>query len=786
MFKLFQAELKKIWTSKKVILSIALLLAVNFCLLLIFNSLYLDEVSPSEYKKLGASLSGLSEQQKGEFIEGEIERYNAYNLINNILTGEALSGQLNETLRQNNKEIFDSYLAEFSVFEGDVRKQYRFYTDIGEEFNEVSRYQVFLDELEEAAQRLSSISIFQNQESGFDIATIEKTAAAYENLRDIEIEYFPEAGLEKAINFRATDWVLIGMVFFLSTAALTIEKEKGLLALVASTPRGRFLTAVAKLFAITFSLLPVVLLFYLFNLVYCSVAYGLFDLSRSVQSVPFLMHTTLEVTVAEYLALFFAAKWLALSVIGFVALTITLIFRTNWAGYLGIVVFLAINFLQRLLFRATGDFGAIKYANCISLLDTNELLGQYFCINIGDIPYTRFFVEFVFMVLFSLVVVLMFVLTYSFGRRFVLNTKKTGRSFNLFSKRMSVITKSVFRVENYKLLISNKALFILILYTAVQIYFGVSNVSYIHPFELRYKDYMLNIEGRYDDEAYEYMLERWATFEPLAELERQVSTGEISNEQFSLFLAGYSDLLEDRNIFRQVSQNNVNYVLNNNGAYLLYDTGYQKLFDLDEQNDIGQTLFAMVVLILCMSDVIAKEKASGLQKLIKTTPLGRQHTAKSKLRLCVLVGGFVGLMSYVPSFISVARDYGLSGFFYPAKSLQYFSEVPIVFGIYSMFLFMLILRTVCCIGVAFIISAISAKTAKITTTLAISSLVFCVMPLMSMILVEELKLVSVYPVFHLVGYIATNPLFAWLGVGVLAVVAVYGFVSAEFIKEEYT
>lgn len=57
--------------------------------------------------------------------------------------------------------------------------------------------------------RLSGLSIFQNEQSDFERESILRTAAVYENLQGISIDYSPQKGLYTAISYAFTDLFLL-------------------------------------------------------------------------------------------------------------------------------------------------------------------------------------------------------------------------------------------------------------------------------------------------------------------------------------------------------------------------------------------------------------------------------------------------------------------------------------------------------------------------------------------------------------------------------------------------
>ena len=225
----------------------------------------------------------------------------------------------------------------------------------------MAAYPEFLDGVQARAAQLAGISIFQNDETGYDMENIELTASVYAGLGDTPIDYYPQKGLYTAISYAFTDLILLAGMLLLALLLVRQERDSGLLGLVRSLPGGRLKTALAKLAAFGASLLAVLALLYGVNLVYCGASFGLGPLGRTIQSVPALMRCTMQITVGQYLFRFLLAKWAGAFVMGL------------WVMLAAPLAMYGI----RAAIPATARLNVVKYANLASLLQTNELLGNY-------------------------------------------------------------------------------------------------------------------------------------------------------------------------------------------------------------------------------------------------------------------------------------------------------------------------------------------------------------------------------------------------------------------------
>ena len=118
-------------------------------------------------------------------------------------------------------------------------------------------------------------------------------------------------------------------------------------------------------------------LLYGVNLAYCGASFGLGTLTRTIQSVPALMRCTMQITVGQYLLRYLLAKWAGANVMGLRVKLTALTARRAAAGWIGALALPLAMYGVRAAIPATSHLNVIKYANLVSLLQTNELLGNY-------------------------------------------------------------------------------------------------------------------------------------------------------------------------------------------------------------------------------------------------------------------------------------------------------------------------------------------------------------------------------------------------------------------------
>lgn len=374
----------------------------------------------------------------------------------------------------------------------------------------MAAYTDFLDGVQTKATQLAGISIFQNDKTGYDLKNIEATAKVYAGLTATEIDYYPQKGLYTAISYAFTDLILLASMLLLALILVRQERDSGLLSLVRSLPGGRLKTALAKLAAFAASLLVVLTVLYGVNLAYCSASFGLGSLNRTIQSVPALMRCTMQITVGQYLLRFLLAKWAGAFVMGLWVMLAALVAKRAAAGWVGALALPLAMYGIRAAIPATSHWNVIKYANMVSLLQTNELLGNYRNLFWFGSPVSLPLVEWLTAAVLGSSLFAGFCAV--FAKAQLLPTAK--RSLTLPFSHTTRAT-SVPREEGRKLLLMNGAAVFLAAFLAFGIYQGVTSESYLDADEIYYAYYMRHISGPWRAESYNWLIEQGKEFAPM-------------------------------------------------------------------------------------------------------------------------------------------------------------------------------------------------------------------------------------------------------------------------------
>ena len=744
---LFFAELRKVWGNRLFPLLLAVLAAANLLLLWMGTRPTTGQPSAAAYRAVDAQLDGLTMEEKGAYLHGKYTEIESLVKIGGFYRDMAYAGSSYlQAYRDENAAMFDAYEQEYkdksyTLFTDNLNTEYRLFNQLQNEYDTVAAYTDFLDGVQTKATQLAGISIFQNDKTGYDLKNIEATAKVYAGLTATEIDYYPQKGLYTAISYAFTDLILLASMLLLALILVRQERDSGLLSLVRSLPGGRLKTALAKLAAFAASLLVVLMVLYGVNLAYCSASFGLGSLHRTIQSVPALMRCTMQITVGQYLLRFLLAKWAGAFVMGLWVMLAALIAKRAAAGWVGALALPLAMYGIRAAIPATSHWNVIKYANMVSLLQTNELLGNYRNLFWFGSPVSLPLVEWLTAAVLGGSLFAGFCAV--FAKAQLLPTAK--RSLTLPFSHTTRAT-SVPREEGRKLLLMNGAAVFLAAFLAFGIYQGITSESYLDADEIYYAYYMKHISGPWRTESYNWLTEQGKEFAPMLEVQRRVIGGELSSDA----MLAYSSLQQKYTVYQQIVQSNIQYYLKQNpGAWLVYETGYKKLFGFTGTADVQDTLLAGLLCALCFSGLFAMERKGGMDEILAATPLGRKYTVKAKLRQSTLVAAGIAFGTVLPHLWQILRDYGLPALLAPAMSISELQTVPKCITLSDLLLFWLLCRFAACLCMSRITLWLGQKLGNLLPALFISAVAYCLPALLSLSGMKNgIEWLGFYPLFH--------------------------------------
>lgn len=291
------------------------------------------------------------------------------------------------------------------------------------------------------------------------------------------------------------------------------------------------------------------------------------------------------------------------------------------------------------------------------------------------------------------------------------------------------------------------ALFV-VAFLGVQTYQTATSHVSLTTSEIYYAYYMKGAEGLSNQEAQAWLQQERQILVALGQKEKQYQRGEISLEEFVAESVSPEALTEQINAFNKVIST-FSEVRAKRNARLVYESGWLYLFDVPANgaSHIKEALICCLVCVASCAGLFSMERKTGMERVLAATPLGRSATVKAKLRVANGLCGLVAIASCLPRFVVAVRSFGLTGFFSPSYSMEYFSDMPEIPLFFYLFLHVFT-RWLALRMVSGVTLWLSHKTQSNFYALLVASAVFALPLLLSVCGLDGAKWMSIYPLFH--------------------------------------
>ncbi|WP_286312712.1 hypothetical protein [Thomasclavelia cocleata] len=676
---IFFQEFHKILRNKSCILALIIALVINIGLLAATNPG--EYYNAANYQKAYHKISTLNDDKKGTFIE---EYYQSL-IFNNI----------------NEYKYTHSFMGELELF-----------NNLNKQWNKISSYPDFLTSIKQSSQD-SQVAIFKNQ-SDFQKRNANKTIKDYQGLDNVKLTFTNVNAFIDSIDFAPTDLIALAFIFFIISSLLIYEKEHQLFFLLKSTKKGRTGLITAKTSVILLMSLMTVLLFWGSNIFVSCIKNGSLPLSVSIQSITSFTTSTLAISTGQYLLLFLVSKICIYSLIGMIFLFIALMSKKTIELYFLTILLFGISFTLYLTIPDNSTFTILKYINIIPYLLVNPIYQTYLNLNIIGYPINTITI---FWIIISIILPFFtFLNIYVFSKD---KTTDTLTSWHPKRKNNFKTNVSIFYHECYKLLVLQKGLIILIIFSITTSWYTMNINHDISEDEYYYKNYMSVLNGPYDTKKQQIIEKETKRFEELHQKSSQASldlqSGKISeNEKNAIDNYVSTQLLSER-AFQRVLER-VNYVLENPDYPIIYETGYLELFGKGFDNyktDFTLMLLLILTLIILFTPFIASEYSSDMIKLISVQKNGSKKLFKQKWKLCILISTLCTFITYTPQLVYIIQKYGLSNITASNQAILELSNivlhVPLIYQIILLYLIRLFMIYIT-ITLIFMISQIVKNT----------------------------------------------------------------------------
>lgn len=757
MLRLIPFELSKIWRKHSFMLSVCVLLLLHLFLLWYTSLPNEERPSLSAYKTLCTELYGKSEEEKGEYIVQLKEKIDGVCFVRDILSMQSIESEMGAILAeqelQNHPGVFEKYYEVYQAddylkFTDSLEHEQTFIDEIYAEWQKVAGYGEYLRSIQENKDTLSGISIFggQNQNS-YSARNLQKSAADYAKLSDENIRFTPSKGLVSAMENIWTDLLLVlGMMLFVGSL-ITEEKNKKLFFITRSTRYGVLHSIAAKITALLIHCILLTALLYTVSLVFFGQSTGWFVQKASLQSIAAYTESSLSISVLGYVLISVLTKALILFGIGAVLTVFCIGVGVAALPFLTGTGIIGVSVLLYYLIPAGSVFSVFKYLSPVGLMKTENIYGGYLNFNLFGYPVSRLSLSLLLILLICMVGVVGSLLVFCRMQSF--EVRKMHLPFSVpFHPHTNI-----FRHESYKLLITNRALLILLLFAVLLAYQNLDCSYTPSVSEQYYQSIMAELEGELTDEKESLVLSEKARYEEaiqkIEQIDKMVSTGELSADAADTLKSQANMTLAFYPAFQRVEAQ-YDHIKTDGGSFV-YDTGYLYLLGVWEESFTIDFLILSIGIILAVSGVATMEYQNGSLFLIGATRAGKRKIMLCKVLICSIAAAVLALVPILCRICCISSVYSMHSLSASIQNISHFSGFSVPMPIVCFVLMFVLSQILSMVLVVLLTMAISIWRKNHAQTIFFA-LLFLAIPII-------LKLLG----FEIAEWFSLYPLYGWTG-----------------------
>ncbi len=572
----------------------------------------------------------------------------------------------------------------------------------------VSKYYEYLENIDATAQTMTSVSIFAKKDS-FSYRNIVKTPPAYDPVRSVRPTFDTSFGILLTVNNTPSDLLMLFIILTAITVVFYKDRESGVTALIKPLKYGRARLALNKVFVVFLVCLLAEGLIFGSNLAVGSYRYGLGDLFRPIQSLEGYLGCNLPISVAEFLALTFLFKLLALYICALIAGTLFIRLK-NTTAYLSAIGITAIEVALYLLISETSALSVLKQINLAAFVNSSRLFVTYTNINLFGYPINLIGATIVASIALIIAFILLTVKLYT-----SISISEIKKSAGFF-KHISV-SKKLWHYCAYKLLVMHKGALILAAILAVQIYTAYDYSKPYNPADNYYLGYCNTIYSlETDEEVHEYIQSEIERFEALNNaLMQGANVGDElrAKDGFDIIVAQYEAA---REIAKPGELSSLMY----------YQTGFKDMFGVSLNgyiHDYVLGLIATLAICFAVAPIIAYDNRVRIGYLLYTTKSGKRAYLKHTQVSSALFAIATSFATYIPYCLQLLYAYGVQGLNDSIRAIAEYANFINISNLGYMAI-LLVYRTLILVILSQLVLLIASKCKSQTTSIIICLAVF--------------------------------------------------------------
>lgn len=693
----------------------------------------------------------MSESEKEEYvkklkkdIDGIYFVIDILNMQKNEIGSSFVEQELNEK-----PGFFETYYkiyksGNYLHFTSSLEQEQVFINEIYNEQVKVSGYDDYLEGIKKDKGKLEGISIFNNQdENNFSTRNIKKSAQDYSELNSSNVKFIPSKTIVSTIENIGTDILLILITFLFIGNLITEEKEKELFYVTRSTKYGVVHSIFAKIIALFIHCIIFSILLFSINYLFFGIFGGFNDLGIKLQSLAPYMESNFNGSILEYLIISILTKGIVVFGIGTIITAICIISDSMILPYMLGISFLGISWLFYKIIPAVSNLNIIKHLNIFGILKTENLYGSYLNFNFFEYPISR--ITFSWIMIVGLLGLGIFLCVKFFLKGKSLELKRSTKNFILKFKPHT----SLFKHELYKILITNKGIIIILIFSLLICYNELQRRYSPSLQEQYYQNIMLKLEGKPTEEKTELIKAEKSRFDEafskISEIDEQIAKGEINDTTGEAMKVKWYSITAFYPTFEKVLEQD-KFVKENNGNYI-YDTGYLYLFGVMDEGILNDFILLTLSIIFMFCNVMAIEYQNKAVNILQATNKGNKAIIKTKVKATMLMVLLLCILPFVCRFISVSSIFPIDGFLLSAKDISIYHNLPSGILVIGLILLKIFIQVFSGIIMAMLILTISAWKKNNVQTIFLGLLILCVPLVLVLLGFEYMRLFSLYPLY---------------------------------------
>lgn len=607
-------EWKKLCSRKNIgLVSVLLIVNLLFLILLTYGMEQSEVVPPRSYKAVFRMMKGMDNEEKSDYLN-----------------------------RLEEQSVHITSIAEY--------KRAKMIEDMAEDAEKIAGYEEYLSRMEEELDEKSVLNLL-SKDSEYDERNARKKKEVYQSLHGTKVSYEASEGI-MVTDISFTNIVMVFLMILLAIECIIQEKEEGILPVLRCCKKGRGRLISQKIGCLAVVSVTLSGIFFVENLIFGALAYGIGNVLRPVQSLPGYETASVKISVLVFLILVWLIRSLALFLIGLFAFGIAI-----WTYQVGVVFIgcLVAGGVSGWLFWTTEIQSArvfFYYVNPTALLKVFPLLKAEVNLNLFGYPVSSYGVAIPAWILVCLI------LAGGITALFIRTRDEIRiRTSRRVVQRRKKCIKSLGGEESYKLWRMRRGFLLLAMVFAIQIALYPKDFLAL-PEEIYEDGYLSYLGQEVTKEKKEWLDEEWKRLNmDLSSYDSQDKKAVLENRIYPL----YARLSEKKE--------------KGEAAEFIRQSGYRKLFGVEElASERKNIMLYILLLILVCSMYITMEKTNGMMTLIKTSKCGFEDVQRAKYKQALVFSTISMIIVWGPDIVWFLRYYGLAEWNKPISWILEFSS----------------------------------------------------------------------------------------------------------------